>query len=153
MRMRSQYGRAVSPWRTEARSVIAMSAAADLVRSYLAAFERGDPDEIASHVSDGFHNEHFSSIASSCTGKDEYRSRLPGFLSDFAGRTYTVNGLVEEAKDEITEVVARYNFRATFEGSPIDIPGMMWFVVEDGTITSRTDVWDSGVFFAQTRGV
>lgn len=150
MRIQSQYWRTIASGHTNTRSVDAMSTAADVVRSYLDAFERGDPDEIAGHVSDDFHNEHLSSIAEGCHGKAEYRRRLPGFLSDFAARTYTVHGLVAQGNGPVTEVVARYDFRATYEGSKIDIPGMMWFVVEDGAISKRTDVWDSGVFFAQT---
>jgi ketosteroid isomerase-like protein len=127
-----------------------MSSSADVVTGYLDAFSRGDPDEIAGFVAEGFHNEHFSSIASGCVGRDEYRRRLPGFLADFAGSTYVVNAVVEQANGSVTDVVARYDFRATYEGSPIDIPGMMWFTVEDGLISKRTDVWDSGTFFAQT---
>ena len=125
-----------------------MSSAADVVTGYLAAFSTGDPDVIAGFVAEGFHNEHLSSIASSCTGSDEYRRRLPGFLSDFAERRYSVRHLVETD----AEVVVRYDFTAVYEGSPIDIPGVMWFTVEDGLITHRLDVWDSGIFVAQTSG-
>ena len=127
-----------------------MSAAADLVRGYLDALERGDPDEIAGYVGADFDNEHLSSIASSCRGSDEYRRRLPGFLADFAGRSYVVHDVVEQVNGPVASVVVRYDFRATYEGSQIDIPGMMWFTVEGGAIVKRTDVWDSGVFFAQT---
>ncbi len=123
-----------------------MSSAADVVTGYLSAFTAGDPDVIASFVADGFHNEHLSSIASSCVGSDEYRRRLPGFLSDFAERHYAVLHVVETD----AEVVVRYDFTAVYEGTPIDIPGVMWFTVEDERITHRLDVWDSGIFMAQT---
>lgn len=127
-----------------------MNAASVVVQEYLGAFVRADPDEIAGFVATNFHNEHLSSIASSCVGRDEYRRRLPGFLADFAGCSYSVHAVVEQSNGPIADVVARYDFRATFEGSAIDIPGMMWFTIEKGLITKRTDVWDSGTFFAQT---
>ena len=127
-----------------------MSTASGVVQEYLGAFVRGDPDEIAGFVAPGFYNEHLSSIASSCVGRDEYRRRLPGFLADFAGRSYEVQAVVEQARGPLVDVVVRYCFGATFAGSAIDIPGVMWFVVEDGLISKRTDVWDSGIFLAQT---
>jgi len=74
-----------------------MRTASGVVQEYLGAFVRGDPDEIAGFVAPGFHNEHLSSIASSCTGRDEYRRRLPGFLADFASRSYEVQAVVEQA--------------------------------------------------------
>ena len=126
-----------------------MSAAADVVTGYLASFAAGDPDVIAGFVADGFHNEHLSSIASSCVGRDEYRSRLPGFLSDFADRRYAVIDVVEQQRESRSDVVVRYAFTAVYDGTPIDIPGVMWFTVEDERITHRLDVWDSGTFLAQ----
>jgi len=123
-----------------------MSSASDVATGYLDAFAAGDPDVIAGFVADGFHNEHLSSIASSCVGIDEYRRRLPGFLADFAERKYAVLHLVEADG----EVVVRYDFTAVYAGMPIDIPGVMWFTVEGGLITHRLDVWDSGIFVAQT---
>lgn len=125
-----------------------MSSAADVITGYLGAFALGDPDVIAGFVADGFHNEHLSSIASSCVGSEEYRRRLPTFLSDFAERNYAVLHLVETD----AEVVVRYDFTAVYGGTPIDIPGVMWFTVDDGLITHRLDVWDSGIFMAQTAG-
>jgi steroid delta-isomerase-like uncharacterized protein len=127
-----------------------MGTASGVVQEYLGAFVRGDPDEISGFVATDFHNEHLSSIASGCVGREEYRRRLPGFLADFAGRSYSVQAVVEQDTGSSIDVVVRYNFRATFEGSAIDIPGVMWFAVEDGLIARRTDVWDSGTFFAQT---
>ncbi|WP_395157130.1 nuclear transport factor 2 family protein [Ilumatobacter sp.] len=127
-----------------------MSTSADVVTSYLDAFSRGDPDEIAGFVAPGFHNEHLSSIASSCVGIDEYRRRLPNFLETFVDRRYAVLELVEQGTAAHAQVVVRNDFTALYDGMPIDIPGVMWFTVEDGLITKRTDVWDSGIFAAQT---
>jgi hypothetical protein len=50
------------------------------VEGYLAALSAADVDRVLDHVTDDFHNEHTSSIGSSSYGRDEYRSRLPGFL-------------------------------------------------------------------------
>jgi ketosteroid isomerase-like protein len=116
----------------------------------LDAFSRGDPDEIAGLVAAGFHNEHLSSIASSCVGIDEYRRRLPNFLATFVDRSYAVIEVVEQGTESQAQVVVRYDFTALYEGMPIDIPGVMWFTVENGLIAKRTDVWDSGIFVAQT---
>ena len=127
-----------------------MSTSADIVSSYLDAFSRGDPDEIAGLVAAGFHNEHLSSIASSCVGIDEYRRRLPNFLATFVDRNYAVLEVVEQGTESQSHVVVRYDFTALYEGMPIDIPGVMWFTVENGLIAKRTDVWDSGIFVAQT---
>jgi ketosteroid isomerase-like protein len=127
-----------------------MSTPTDVVTSYLDAFSRGDPDEIAGLVAAGFENEHLSSIASSCVGIDEYRRRLPDFLATFVDRSYAVLNIVEQVTESQAQVVVRYDFTALFEGTPIDIPGVMWFTVEDGLIAKRTDVWDSGIFVAQT---
>ncbi|MFT7501618.1 MAG: ketosteroid isomerase-like protein [Gammaproteobacteria bacterium] len=127
-----------------------MSTPADIVSSYLDAFSRGDPDEIAGLVAAGFHNEHLSSIASSCIGIDEYRRRLPNFLATFVDRSYAVIEVVEQGTESQAQVVVRYDFTALYEGMPIDIPGVMWFTVENGLIAKRTDVWDSGIFVAQT---
>jgi ketosteroid isomerase-like protein len=127
-----------------------MSTPADIVSSYLDAFSRGDPDEIAGLVAAGFHNEHLSSIASSCIGIDEYRRRLPNFLATFVDRSYAVLEVVEQGTESQAQVVVRYDFTALYEGMPIDIPGVMWFTVENGLIAKRTDVWDSGIFVAQT---
>jgi ketosteroid isomerase-like protein len=126
-----------------------MSTPVDVVAGYLDAFLRGDPDEIAGFVAEEFHNEHLSSIASSCVGRDEYRRRLPSFLADFAERSYSVLDVVDQARESHAEVVVRYDFRAVYEGFSIDIPGVMWFTVRGGLITKRIDVWDSGTFLAQ----
>ncbi|WP_394933536.1 nuclear transport factor 2 family protein [uncultured Ilumatobacter sp.] len=127
-----------------------MSTSADVVTSYLDAFSRGDPDEISGFVAEEFHNEHLSSIASSCVGIDEYRRRLPNFLATFVDRSYAVLELVEQGTAAHSQVVVRNDFTALYDGMPIDIPGVMWFTVEEGLITKRTDVWDSGIFVAQT---
>lgn len=119
----------------------------DTVRGYLAAFGRGDADEIVSFVAVDFVNEHLAELGSGCSGRDEYRRRLPGFLADFAGVRYEVDDLVSEARsDGTTAVVVRYRLRATHSGVAVEVPGIMWCTVADGTISHRTDLWDSLTF-------
>jgi len=138
----------------------------DTVHRYLAAFERGDADEVASFVTDGFVNEHLAELGSGCVGRDEYRRRLPGFLADFSGVRYTVTDTVTgSASGSVTDtgsepgagartggstVVVRYRLRAIYDGSDVDVPGIMWCTVVDGAITHRTDLWDSLTFLRQT---
>jgi ketosteroid isomerase-like protein len=129
-----------------------MGSRADVVRRYLGAFASGDPDEVASCVTDDFVNEHLSALGSGCEGRAEYRSRLPGFLGTFAGARYSIVEVVVDDPADAPNgaVVARYRFAAEFEGTPIDIPGVMWFDVRDGLVARRTDVWDALTFLRQT---
>ncbi len=130
-----------------------MDTRGDIVRSYLASFEVGDPDAVAACVTADFVNEHLSELGSGCEGRDEYRRRLSGFLSTFAGARYTIVALAEVATTtppDAGDVVVRYRFQATFEATPIDIPGVMWFTVRDGLVAHRTDLWDSLTFLRQT---
>ncbi len=127
-----------------------MHTCADVVTRYLNSFAVGDPDVITSFVSSGFHNEHLSELGSSFVGRDEYRRRLPHFLDSFADRAYSVDDLIERDHESTTDVVVRYVFRATYEGHPIEIPGVMWFTVRNERITSRIDSWDSLTFLRQT---
>ena len=128
--------------------------AVDVARRYLAAFASGDPDAIVALVSEDFLNEHLSELGTGSTGRAEYRSRLPGFLESFVGARYTVEAIGEIVRSgggsERADVVARYRFEATYEGTPIDIAGVMWFEVRSGLIVRRTDLWDSLTFLRQT---
>lgn len=58
--------------------------------------------------------------------------------------------LAEIATPDAGDVVVRYRFAATYEDTPIDVPGVMWFDVVDGLIARRTDLWDSLTFLRQT---
>lgn len=127
-----------------------MDSSGEIVTAYLASFATGDPDAVAACVTDDFVNEHLSELGSGCEGRDEYRRRLPGFLSTFAGASYTIVTLAEIATPDAGDVVVRYRFEATYEDTPIDVPGVMWFDVVDGLIARRTDLWDSLTFLRQT---
>lgn len=130
-----------------------MADAVEVVTDYLQAFATGDADAIAGYVDDDFSNEHLSELGSGCEGRAAYRSRLPEFLDTFVGARYTtvaVGALGGDAPSSDGEVIVRYRFEADYDGTPIDIPGMMWFEVRDGRITRRADLWDSLTFLRQT---
>ena len=122
----------------------------DIVRTYLRSFANGDPDAVAACVTVDFVNEHLSELGSGCAGRDEYRRRLPDFLSTFANARYSIVTLAEIATPGAGDVAVRYRFEATYDGTPIDIPGVMWFEVRDGLISRRIDLWDSLTFLRQT---
>ena len=117
----------------------------DLVTSYLAAFGAGDPDLIASHVTEDFVNEQVSALGVGCVGRDEYRRRLSSFLADFRGLRYEIEDLVDDGE----RVVAAYTLRATHSGHDVQIRGVMRFVVRDGAIAHRSDYWDGLTFLQQ----
>jgi ketosteroid isomerase-like protein len=120
--------------------------AEEVARAYLAAFAIGDPDAVARHVSAGFVNDHASALGVGCVGREEYRRRLPGFLASLPGLSYEVESLIVDGGD----VAARYRLRATSDGHPIDIRGVMVMQITAGEITHRTDYWDSLTFLRQT---
>ena len=126
---------------------------ADVATGYLRALGGDDPDAVIAFVADDFRNEHFSALGSNSSGRDEYRRRLPGFMEAFKGRRYAIEAVVEQRSDDADdpgEVVVRYRLTAESDGTPIDIPGMMWITVEHGLITRRIDSWDSLTFLRQT---
>jgi hypothetical protein len=122
----------------------------DVATAFLRAFTSHDPDAIAEMVSENFRNEHHSSLGSDCVGRDEYRKRLPHFLNSFEDRSYEVDDIVSQRRDAVTDVVVRYRFRGRYEGTDIEIPGVMWFTVRGPHITKRVDTWDSLTFLEQT---
>ena len=123
---------------------------AEIVTAYLMSFATGDADAVAACVTADFVNEHLSELGSGCAGRDEYRRRLDGFLSTFVGARYSIDTLAEIATPDAGDAVVRYRFQAAYEGTPIDIPGVMWFDVRDGLVARRVDLWDSLTFLRQT---
>jgi ketosteroid isomerase-like protein len=117
----------------------------EIVAGYLAALNAADPDRVAACVTDDFANEHTSALGTSSSGRDEYRSRLPGFFAQFEGLRYDVVDTIVEGE----RAAVRYRMSATFQDQAIDIQGVMLFRVRDGRLAARTDVWDSLVFMRQ----
>lgn len=122
-----------------------MTANEATVRSYLEAFATGDADAVAAHVTEDFVNDHTAALGSGCEGRDEYRRRLPGFLGAFPGLRYRVEDVLVDGD----RAVATYRMTATSDGHPVDLRGVMVFVLRDGAIARRTDYWDSLVFLRQ----
>ncbi len=122
-----------------------MSTPADICRRYLESFATGDPDVVASFVSEDFINEHTSALGSGCQGKDEYRRRLPGFIASMPGLSYEVESQIAEGD----QVANAYTLRARVNEREIAVRGMMRITVRDGLITDRTDYWDSKSFLQQ----
>ncbi len=119
---------------------------AEVVRGYLAAFATGDPDLVASFVSDDFINEHTAKLGSGSVTKAAYRERLPSFLADMADLVYEVEQLVVQDGD----VAAFYELSANWQGqTPVRVRGVQHLRVRDGLIVHRTDYWDSAVFLEQ----
>ena len=122
-----------------------MSSPADICRRYLESFATGDPDVVASFVSEDFINEHTSALGSGCQGKDEYRRRLPGFIASMPGLRYEVESQITEGD----QVANAYTLRARVNEREIAVRGMMRITVRNGLITDRTDYWDSKSFLQQ----
>lgn len=118
---------------------------AQTVRRYLAAFADRDPDAIAAHVSPGLVNAHASELGEGCEGRDEYLSRLPGFLDAFADLRYDIEQMIVQG----TAVAVAYRMTATSAGHPIDMRGALVLDVVDGLIARRTDYWDSLTYLRQ----
>lgn len=122
-----------------------MSSPADICRGYLEAFATGDADLVASFVTDDFVNEHTSALGSGCTGKDEYRKRLPGFIASMPQLRYEIERQIADGN----QVANAYTLHARVNDRDIAIRGMMRITVRDGLISDRTDYWDSKLFLRQ----
>lgn len=124
----------------------AVRSPSETAAAYLAAFGTGDPEQVAAQVTDDFVNDHASALGSGCVGIDEYRRRLPGFLGSLPGLEYEVEQLVVDGAN----VAAAYRLRATSDGHPVDIRGVMLIETRDGKVARRTDYWDGLTFLRQT---
>ncbi|MEV8632151.1 nuclear transport factor 2 family protein [Streptosporangium sp. NPDC051023] len=115
------------------------------VERYLAALNRHDPDEIAACVTPAFHNEHTSAAGVDLHGRDAYRERLKGFLTEFAGLRYEIEDLIVDG----ARAAVPYRMTCTHRGRPVAIRGMFRFVVADGLVAHRVDYWDGEEFARQ----
>ncbi len=118
---------------------------AAVARAYLASFATGDPDAVASLVTDDFVNEHTAALGSGCVGIEEYRRRLPGFLASMPGLRYEVEDVI--AEDD--RVAAAYTLHTVVNDQAITVRGVMRFRIEGDLVAHRIDYWDSLVFQRQ----
>lgn len=125
------------------------SSPVEVCLSYLEAFSTGDPETVAAHVTEDFSNEHLAAYGSGCTGIDEYRRRLPGFLASMVGLRYEVADPVRDVIAQDLRVCVGYVLHATVEGADVAVPGVMRFEVRGDRIARRIDCWDSLVFQRQ----
>jgi steroid delta-isomerase-like uncharacterized protein len=127
--------------------------AAATVRAYIGALNRGSADEVAACVSDGFVNEHVSTLGRTLVGREAYRMRLGEFLATFPGLHYEVERMIVEQAN----VAVCYRMTGAFRRGgadasadrPFVIRGMFRFEVQAGEITHRVDYWDSADFLRQ----
>jgi steroid delta-isomerase-like uncharacterized protein len=115
------------------------------VRAYLDALNRGDADDIAQCVSDGFINEHTSILGETIVGREAYHKRVSQFLQTFAELHYDTEAMIVDDG----QVAVPYRMSAVWGGKPFTIRGMFRFRVEQGHIVHRVDYWDSADFLRQ----
>ena len=119
----------------------------DVALSYLNAFATGDPDTVASHVSDDFQNIQVGLLGTGCVGAETYRERLSGFLSAFKKLNYEVREVIADGD----KVAAAYTMTFIDENRPIEIEGVMIMTIKDGRIAVRQDYWD-GLSYQEQAG-
>ncbi len=119
----------------------------DIALNYLKAFSTGDPDEVARHVTDDFENIQVGLLGTGCVGADNYRERLPGFLTAFKKLNYEVSEVIADGD----KVAAAYTMTFMDENRPIEIEGVMIMTIKDGRIAMRKDYWD-GLSYQEQAG-
>ena len=119
---------------------------ADVALDYLAAFATGDPDAIASKVTEDFVNTQTGALGKGCVSRETYRNRLGGFLGNFESLKYVPIKVIEE-NDSVS---VSYEMSATSDGHRLSIPGVMVITVREGLVATRHDYWDGVMFLDQT---
>ena len=118
----------------------------DVALSYLNAFATGDPDTVASHVTDDFQNIQVGLLGTGCMGAEAYRKRLSGFLAAFTNLKYDVEELIVDGE----KVAVAYAMTFTDANRPVKIQGVMIMTMKNGRIAVRSDYWDGLSYLKQT---
>jgi|HubBroStandDraft_1064217.scaffolds.fasta_scaffold175226_2 steroid delta-isomerase-like uncharacterized protein len=125
------------------------------VRAYLDALNGGRAEEVAECVSEGFINEHTSTLGETIVGREAYCKRVRQFLQTFAALRYETEMMIVDGG----KVAVAYRMSALWRPAesdrsrdrPFTIRGMFRFQVEDGYIVHRVDYWDSADFLRQVQ--
>jgi ketosteroid isomerase-like protein len=118
----------------------------EIAEAYLNAFSTGEPDSVASFVTDDFRNIQVGLLGTGCTGRDNYRERLSGFLAAFRNLRYDVQDLIAEGD----KVAASYTMMFNDGGRKFEIEGVMIMTIRDDRIAVRKDYWDGLSHLKQT---
>ncbi len=116
-------------------------------RAYVAALNAHDPDATAQLVTEDFVNEHTSALGVSCAGREEYRSRLPGFFAQMPGLRYEI----DEVLIERDRAVVAYVLTARPEGHCVRVQGVFRLVIDGDLVARRVDYWDGLDYLRQVR--
>jgi ketosteroid isomerase-like protein len=113
----------------------------DVVLRYVAALNAHDTDAVLACVTEDFVNEHTSVGGVTVVGRPEYRTRLGGFLDEFADLHYEVEDLLVDGD----RAALAYTMTFGLGGVAQRVRGVFRFRVgADGLIAHRVDYWDSG---------
>ncbi len=120
--------------------------ATDIALGYMESFSSGDPDHIASHVTEDFSNNQMGVLGNCFKGRSLYRERLAGFLTKFQQLEYTPEEIIAEGN----KVAIAYRMRTVVDECSIEIPGVMVIKVSGELVSQRDDYWDGLSYLAQT---
>lgn len=123
-----------------------MSAAADLVTTFIRAIERRDLDAALELVAEGcvYDNVPMATV----TGRDAIRATLEPFLAACTDVEWVVSRQVAEGRTVMNERLDRFETG----GRWLEIPVMGVFEVDDDRITLWRDYFDLATFTGQRPG-
>jgi len=123
---------------------------AGVVRAYLEAIGRRDPDAIVTYVTDDYESVHIAARGTGLSGRDAYRARLDIFLADFPELDYEVHDLIATADRAAVDYQMSGRYAgAGIDNAPFSIRGAFWIELRDHKIARRIDYRDSATFEQQ----
>ena len=120
----------------------------EIALNYLKSFSSGDPDVVASHVTEDFANNQMGVLGMCFTGRDLYRQKLEGFLSSFRNLEYVAEDVIVEGN----RVVIAYRMLTESNQNSIDIQGVMVITTTKDLVSVRSDYWD-GLSYLKQAGI